>query len=51
MPWATVFDNVFLPLRLAGRPRAAVASRVMESLATSALPTSRRPIRANFPAA
>ncbi len=21
MPWATVFDNVFLPLRLAGRPR------------------------------
>ncbi len=33
MPWATVFDNVFLPLRLAGRPRAAVMSRVMDSLA------------------
>ena len=32
MPWATVFDNVFLPLRLSGRPRAAAAARVMESL-------------------
>jgi len=32
MPWATVFDNVFLPLRLAGQPRAAVATRVMDML-------------------
>jgi NitT/TauT family transport system ATP-binding protein len=32
MPWATVFDNVFLPLRLAGRPRATVTWRVMETL-------------------
>ena len=32
MPWTTVFDNVFLPLRLAGQPRAAVSKRVMESL-------------------
>jgi NitT/TauT family transport system ATP-binding protein len=32
MPWATVFDNVFLPLRLAGQPRAAMSQRVMESL-------------------
>ena len=32
MPWATVFDNVFLPLRLAGQARAAVSKRVMESL-------------------
>jgi NitT/TauT family transport system ATP-binding protein len=32
MPWSTVFDNVFLPLRLAGQPRAAATKRVMESL-------------------
>ena len=32
MPWSTVFDNVFLPLRLAGQPRAAMTKRVMESL-------------------
>ena len=32
MPWATVFDNVFLPLRLSGEPRAATSKRVMESL-------------------
>ncbi len=32
MPWATVFDNVFLPLRLAGQPRASMSKRVMESL-------------------
>ncbi len=28
MPWTTVFDNVFLPLRLKGRTRRAVRSRV-----------------------
>jgi NitT/TauT family transport system ATP-binding protein len=32
MPWATVFSNVFLPLKLAGAERAAVAPRVMETL-------------------
>ena len=32
MPWATVFGNVFLPLKLAGRDRAASAPRVMETL-------------------
>jgi NitT/TauT family transport system ATP-binding protein len=32
MPWATVFGNVFLPLKLAGADRAAVAPRVMEAL-------------------
>jgi NitT/TauT family transport system ATP-binding protein len=32
MPWATVFDNVHLPLRLAGTPRAAAADRVMEAI-------------------
>jgi NitT/TauT family transport system ATP-binding protein len=33
MPWANVFDNVFLPLRLAGVQRSAAAPRVTESLA------------------
>jgi NitT/TauT family transport system ATP-binding protein len=33
MPWATVFDNVFLPLRLAGHRKRAVAGRVEEALA------------------
>jgi NitT/TauT family transport system ATP-binding protein len=32
MPWATVFDNVFLPLRLAGKQWTAAAARVIETL-------------------
>jgi len=32
MPWATVFGNVFLPLKLAGADRAAVAPRIMQTL-------------------
>jgi NitT/TauT family transport system ATP-binding protein len=32
MPWATVFNNVFLPLKLAGESRAAVHARVTETL-------------------
>ncbi len=32
MPWANVFDNVYLPLRLAGRSRAEAASRIDETL-------------------
>jgi len=32
MPWASVFDNVFLPLRLAGEPRSAAALRISEIL-------------------
>jgi NitT/TauT family transport system ATP-binding protein len=32
MPWATVFDNVYLPLRLAGRSRDASAPTVNEAL-------------------
>jgi NitT/TauT family transport system ATP-binding protein len=32
MPWSTVFENVFLPLRLAGQSRAAMSKRVMESI-------------------
>jgi NitT/TauT family transport system ATP-binding protein len=33
MPWATVFSNVFLPLKLDGADKAAAAPRVMETLA------------------
>ncbi len=32
MPWATVFDNVWLPLRLAGRPRRAVRNEIERAL-------------------
>lgn len=32
MPWATVFDNVFLPLRLAGLSRADATPRVEQAL-------------------
>jgi NitT/TauT family transport system ATP-binding protein len=32
MPWATVSDNVFLPLKLAGTDRAAAAPRIAETL-------------------
>jgi NitT/TauT family transport system ATP-binding protein len=32
MPWATVFNNVFLPLKLSGSGRDAVRERVMETL-------------------
>jgi NitT/TauT family transport system ATP-binding protein len=32
LPWASVFDNVYLPLRLAGESRAASRGRVMEAL-------------------
>ena len=33
MPWASVFDNVWLPLRLAGQSRAAARAKVEETLA------------------
>jgi NitT/TauT family transport system ATP-binding protein len=33
LPWASVFDNVYLPLRLGGLTREAAAARVDESLA------------------
>jgi NitT/TauT family transport system ATP-binding protein len=32
MPWANVFNNVYLPLRLAGRSRADAAARVNDAL-------------------
>jgi NitT/TauT family transport system ATP-binding protein len=37
MPWATVSENVYLPLRLAGSPREAVAGRIAETLASLGL--------------
>ena len=37
MPWATVAENVFLPLRLAGARRAAVAPRIAKTLASLGL--------------
>jgi len=37
MPWATVWDNVYLPLRLAGHSRAAVAGRIAATLASLGL--------------
>jgi len=33
MPWATVFDNVWLPFRLKGRSKSAAGDEVMEALA------------------
>jgi NitT/TauT family transport system ATP-binding protein len=33
MPWATVADNIYLPLRLAGESKAAVTSRLDEAIA------------------
>jgi len=37
MPWATVFDNVWLPMRLKGRRRADVRDEIMTALATVGL--------------
>jgi len=37
MPWATIFDNVFLPLRLAGIPRSAATPRIMDALSSVGL--------------
>ncbi len=37
MPWASVFDNVWLPLRLAGQTRAQARARVLEMLETVGL--------------
>ena len=37
MPWATVWDNVYLPLRLAGQGRGVVAARIADTLASLGL--------------
>ena len=52
MPWATVFANVWLPLRLRGVSRGgAEAADRRGARRRSASPVSTRPIRANSPAA
>ena len=33
MPWATVFKNVYMPLRLSGQAKSAAADRVMDAIA------------------
>jgi NitT/TauT family transport system ATP-binding protein len=40
MPWANVFDNVYLPLRLRGQTRAAATAAVRDALALVGLPGS-----------
>jgi NitT/TauT family transport system ATP-binding protein len=37
MPWATIFDNVYLPLRIRGLSCSAVSDRVMEALTRTGL--------------
>jgi len=37
MPWASVFDNVYLPLRLAGKSRRAAAGPIEEAIAAVGL--------------
>jgi NitT/TauT family transport system ATP-binding protein len=37
MPWATVWQNVYLPLRLAGKRREAVEARIADTLASLGL--------------
>src|SRR5262245_53329974 len=37
MPWSTVWDNVYLPLRLQHRPRTDVAARIDETIASVGL--------------
>jgi NitT/TauT family transport system ATP-binding protein len=51
MPWATVADNVYLPLKLVGIGRRAAALRVEEALAMVKLGPSPAPIRASCRAA
>ena len=51
MPWATVFDNVWLPLRLKGVAQAAPSRRSRRRWRRSASPASPTPIRASSPAA
>ena len=52
MPWATVFGNVWLPLRLRGVSNDAAATAVVEALARVGLDRLRAaPIRASCPAA
>ena len=49
MPWASVFDNVWLPLRLAHRSRAECALLVRQVLATVGLTDFQRAYPAQLP--
>ena len=51
MPWATVAANVRLPLKLAGTRAERAGARRPPRSSASALPASRRAIRASSPAA
>ena len=51
MPWADVWANVYLPLRLAGVSRRDADPLVMDALEHVGLRGRRAPCRANFPAA
>jgi len=51
MPWATVRDNVRLPLKLAHAPARDADARIAAALDQSGSRNSRTPIRANCPAA
>jgi NitT/TauT family transport system ATP-binding protein len=48
MPWASVFDNVWLPLRLAGVARAQAAGQVRELLASMGLGDFERAVPAEL---
>src|SRR5690242_9621423 len=37
MPWATVWENIYLPLRLAGESRTSVSERIARTLAAVGL--------------
>ncbi len=50
MPWASVFDNVYLPLRLSGIARKEATPRVEEALAQVGLSALPRHFRGNCPA-
>ena len=51
MPWASVLDNVALPLKLKGMGTGKAAHRVEPALDASACERSAAPIRGNCPAA
>src|SRR6202012_1820481 len=48
MPWATVFSNVFLPLRFRGGSKTDAKNRVEEATARAALTKSATPSRPEF---
>ncbi len=49
MPWATVWENTYLPLKLKGVSRSEAAPAIEEALQRVNLLNSQRAIRANSP--